>query len=274
MAVIKAILEGQRDAGELLALCHKSIREHKSEEELKSLNGYYSPLGLFALRQGYQGYLFYQGQIKACDQAIEQEMERLHDFHQNEDKKAAITSVKGRKPIRDNKPQVAYLGGHLLSLFSDKDATQLPGITDYSWLQLYSEIGNDLTYWLSEKHFTSWLGLSPGQHQSGKKNKSRRRKSSAKAGQVFRRIAQSLIESKKIAPGAFGRRLKAKRGSGIAVKATARKLAVLYRRIMVKGCEYVEKGIKAYEEQLQLQKEKWLQKTAHVGYKLTLAGTS
>ena len=57
-------------------------------------------------------------------------------------------------------------------------------------------------------------------------------------------IGQSLIESKKIALGAFGRRLKAKRGPGIAVKATARKLAVFYWRLIVKGLDYTEKGIK------------------------------
>ncbi|WP_215226868.1 transposase, partial [Echinicola shivajiensis] len=174
-----------------------------------------------------------------------------------------------RKPVRHNKPDIDHLGGHLLKIFSGKDATCLPGITDYSWLQLYSEIGGELSEWPSEKHFTSWLGLSPGQHQSGKKNKTRNRKYRPKAGQIFRQIAQSLIESKKIALGAFGRRLKSKRGPGIATKATARKLAVLYWRLMVKGLDYTEKGIKAYEEKMQLHRERWLQKTAkELGYEL------
>ena len=70
--------------------------------------------------------------------------------------------------------------------------------------------------------------------------------------------------------GAFGRRLKAKRGPGIAVKSTARKLAVLYWRLMVKGLDYAEKGIKNYEEKMNLQKEKWLLKAANeMGYQLT-----
>ncbi|UII25181.1 hypothetical protein LVD15_17955 [Fulvivirga maritima] len=90
-----------------------------------------------------------------------------------------------------------------------------------------------------------------------------------KAGQIFRQIAQSLIESKKIALGAFGRRLKSKRGPGIATKATARKLAVLYWRLMVKGLDYTERGIKAYEEKMQLHRERWLVKTAkELGYEL------
>ena len=144
-----------------------------------------------------------------------------------------------------------------------------PGITDYTWLQLYAEVGGELKNWPTEKHFTSWLGLAPGQHQSGKKNKTRSKKYRPKAGQIFRQIAQSLIESKKIALGSFGRRLKSKRGPGIAVKATARKLAVLYWQMMVKGSQYVEKGIEAYEEKMQMQKQRWLQKTAmSLGYQL------
>ena len=177
--------------------------------------------------------------------------------------------------IRSNKPNVDHSGGHLLKIFSGTDATQLPGITDYTWLQLYAEIGKDLSNWPTEKHFTSWLGLAPGQHQSGKKSKTRKKKYRPKAGQIFRTIAQSLIESKKIAIGAFGRRLKARREPGIAVKATARKPAVLYRRLIIHGVAYTEQGIKAYEEQMKMDKERWLVKNAkELGYQFIYQNAS
>ncbi|RED92477.1 transposase, partial [Marinoscillum furvescens] len=157
-------------------------------------------------------------------------------------------------------------------IFDNKDATVLPGITDYGWLQIYGETGSDLSKWPTEKHFTSWLGLAPGQHRSGKMNKSRNRKQHPKAGQIFRQLSQSLIESKQIALGAFGRKIKNKKGAGVAVKATARKLAVLYWKLMVKGLAYTEKGIAAYEERIKLQQERWLQKTAKkLGYQLTVS---
>ena len=198
-------------------------------------------------------------------------MERVNLYDQDDIAKKEIESVKGRKPVRHNKPQVDHLGGHLLKIFTGKDATDLPGITDYTWLQLYSETGNDLNKWPTEKHFTSWLGLAPGQHQSGKLKKTRNKKYRPKAGQIFRQISQSLIESKKIAIGAFGRKLKAKRGPGIAVKATARKLATLYWRLMVKGLDYTERGIKDYEARVNMQRERWLVKTAKdMGYQLTV----
>ena len=270
LAMIEAILNGERDAEKLLALCHNSVIKHKSEQVLKALNGHYTQAGLFALKQGYEGYVFYQKQIKACDQELQKTMEHLNNFHQDNQAQKEIKSVGKRKPIRHNKPNIDHLGGHLLKIFSGTDATQLPGITDYTWLQLYSEIGKDLRNWKTEKHFTSWLGLAPGQHQSGKKNKNRNKKYRPKAGQIFRTIAQSLIESKKIALGEFGRKLKAKRGPGIAVKATARKLAVLYWRMMIKGTAYVEKGVKAYQEKTLLNKERWIQKAAlELGYELT-----
>ncbi len=263
MAIIRAILDGQRDPYKLLNLCHGSLKNRKSDLILKSLEGFYHESGLFALRQAYEGYQFYQGQIIECDKEQEKLLSKINEddfkFHEKEK----------RKPIRHNKPNIDHLGTHLLKIFEGKDATVLPGITDYGWLQLYGETGSDLSKWPTEKHFTSWLGLAPGQHQSGKMNKSRSKKHRPKAGQLFRQLSQSLIESKKIALGSFGRKIKNKKGAGVAIKATARKLAVLYWKLMVRGMEYTEKGIAAYQEKVKLQQERWLHKTANkLGYQL------
>ena len=80
---------------------------------------------------------------------------------------------------------------------------------------------------------------------------------------IFRQIAQSLLTSKNIAIGSFGRRLRARKGPAKAVKAMARKLAVLYWRVMVKGVDYAELGIKKYEAQLLAQKQKSAQRLAN-----------
>ncbi len=122
-------------------------------------------------------------------------------------------------------------------------------------------IGSDLTQWATEKHFTSWLGLAPGQNNSGKK-KRRARKGRPRVGQIFRKIAQSLLESKYIALGSFGRRLRGRKGPPVAIKAVARKLATMYWRLMVKGSTYVERGIAHYEELVKSQKKKLLNKLA------------
>ena len=253
MAIITAILSGERDPQKLLSLCHTSLIKNKSEQILKALEGFYTPRGLFALKQAYEAYYFYQKQIEACDAEISKVLVEVN----GEDDSEALK----RKAIRHNSPNVKDLGKHLLKVFAGRDATLLPGITDYTWLQLYSETGEDLTRWSTEKHFTSWLGLAPGQNDSGKKKRNKK-KGRPKAGQIFRQIAQSLLNSKKIAFGAFGRRLKGRKGPAIAIKATARKLATQYWRLMVKGNDFIEKGVIQYEEMLKSQKQRYLTKLA------------
>jgi len=257
MAMIEAILKGERSADKLFSLCHKKIRESKGEEILKALQGHYTAQGLFALGQAYKGYEFYQDQILECDSQIDGVLQRI-----NSDKQLPPGTGGGkRKPIRHNKPNIDGLGDHLLKIFDGKDATRLPGITDYNWLQLYTEVGSDLSRWPSEKHFTSWLALSPGHDRSGKKNKSKS-KGKTTVGQIFKQMAHGLLNSKHIGWGAFARRLRGRKGPAIAIKATARKLAAQYWRLMVKGADFVEKGLQGYESIIKQQKQRRLEKLA------------
>jgi len=244
LAIIEAILEGERDKTLLVNLCHSSILKNKKELVIKSLEGKYTQSGLFALRQAYDAYKFYLTQINECDTMISSVLNRIGDSGKGQDLR------RKRKPIRHHSPKVKELSANLLNAFDNKDATVISGITDYTWLQLLGETGNDLTKWATEKHFTSWLGLAPGQYNSGKMRRNAKKKGRPKAGQIFRVIAQGLINSKNIAVGAFGRKLRSRKGPKIAIKAMARKLAALYWRVMVKGVEYAEQGVKHYEEQL------------------------
>ncbi len=255
MSIIRAILDGERNREKLVELCELSVLKTKREQVLKSLKGKYTQAGLFALGQAYEGYYFYQGQIAQCDTRINEIVNKMGNWGKDRPKQR-------RKPIRHNKPNVDKFGENMLNIFDGKDATVISGITDYSWLQLTSETGVDLSRWPTEKHFTSWLGLSPGQNNSGKNKKRAKKKGRPAAGQIFRLIAQSLITSKYLAIGAYGRRLRAKKGAAIAIKAMARKLAEIYWRVMVKGVEYAEIGVKKYEQQLKDQKIKTLNRLA------------
>jgi hypothetical protein len=262
--MIEAILGGERDKNVLLGMCDSRIIKNKKTEVLKALKGKYTNSGLFALQQAYEGYNFYQKQIYQCDKEIEVIISKMGNGKEDTDLPSK------RKRIRHNKPNVENLGANLIDIFEGKDATTISGINDYSWMQLLSETGTDLGRWPSEKHFTSWLGLAPGQHWSGKMRRNKRKKGHPKAGQIFRKIAQSLINSKKIALGSFGRRLRARKGPAVAIKAVARKLAEQYWRVMVKGIDFTEYGIKKYEEQLIARKRKSLEKLAlELNIKLT-----
>lgn len=257
LQMIRAILEGERNKEKLLLMCDKRIINNKREQVLKALNGRYTKTGLFALKQAYEAYQFYQNQIMQCDKEIEKVIHKMgNKGSQDKDLDSK------RKPIRHNKPNVKDLGANMIDIFDGKDATVISGITDYTWMQLLSEVGTDLKSWRTQKQFTSWLGLAPGQHWSGKMRRHKRKKGHPKAGQIFRLIAQGLIESKNIALGAFGRRIRSKKGPAVAIKAVARKVAELYWRIMVKGLDYTELGIKKYEEQMLANKRKTIERLA------------
>jgi len=257
MAIIEAILNGERNRDVLVGLCYSSILKDKKDLVYKSLDGMYTNAGLFALKQAYDAYQFYLQQIQQCDAQINIVINRIGNSGNGQDLKNS------RKTIRHHKPNVEHLGPNLLNIFGGKDATLISGITDYTWMQLLAETGSDLTKWPTEKHFTSWAGLSPGQNDSGKRKKNAKKKGRPAAGQIFLIVAQAIINSKDIALGAFGRRLRGRKGSGVAIKAVARKIASHYWRVAVKGLEYAEKGVKKYEEQLLNQKYKTVMKLAN-----------
>lgn len=76
LSMVKAILEGERDPRELLK--YKDHRIKASEEIiLKSLNGIFKEEYLFALKQSYEEYLFYQKQVDDCNEMIRKQLERL-----------------------------------------------------------------------------------------------------------------------------------------------------------------------------------------------------
>jgi hypothetical protein len=256
LSIIKAILAGERDKQSLLKLCATSIIKRKGPQVLKALEGFYKEEQLFALQQSYDGYEFYQHQIKQCDLKLDAILTEISKSKED------VEVPKKRKAIRHHKPQVQDLAKKLLKISEGKDPTILPGITDYSQLKLLGELGTDLSKWPSEKQFTNWLGLAPGQNNSGKRNRNKSKRGNFKAGQIFRQSARSLIESKTIALGAFGRRIKARKGPQIAIKATARKLAEMYWRLMVKGSQYVEKGVQHYEDQLMNQRMNYVHRLA------------
>jgi transposase len=179
MAIIEAILSGERDKNVLINLCHQSLLKKKKELILKALDGRYTEAGLFALKQAYDGYKFYLNQIEECDKKISIVINRIGRSGDGQEIK------KKRKAIRHHKPSVEKLDSNLINIFEGKDATVISGITDYTWMQLLSETGHDLTKWPSEKHFTSWLGLSPGQKDSGKKKRNAKKKGKPVAGCKF-----------------------------------------------------------------------------------------
>jgi transposase len=256
--VIGAILAGERDPERLLALCDVRIQNKKAQRVKESLRGTWAEEHLFALRQAVENWQHYQKQIAACDRQMEAVLREISGPDQSGGQKVEKA---GTKRMGANAPEIDDLHRLLARLCGGKDLTVLPAHTDYSLLQLIGEVGTDLSQWATEKHFTAWLGLAPGSHQSGKRKGSVHRKRN-RAGRLFCMMARSLARSKNIALGGFYRRMEARRGGLVANVALARKLAALFWRVMVKGLGYVEAGLKAYEEQVLETKRRALNRLA------------
>lgn len=257
LAIVRAILAGERDPAKLATLCDVRILNKKRAAVERSLAGVWKEEHLFALKQALAGWEFCEQQVQECDAAIARQLAALT-------RDLTLPEVKGPPPKtgRHHVPAVPQLHAHLLALSGGEDAAQLPGFTPTSWLKLISEVGTDLSRWPNEKAFTSWLGLSPGKAQSGKKQRRARHRPKTSAGQIFRLAAQSVGQSSYLALGGFHRRLKARTNAAVATVATARKLAALFYKLMRHGLAYVERGLEAYEQAHRDRQRRYLDKCA------------
>jgi transposase len=135
------------------------------------------------------------------------------------------TPVRTWRASRSNPPGFAVQPS--LEAMTGVALTQIDGIESRTALQVRSEIGRDMTRWPTSQHCASWLGVCPGNKQSGGKRSRMRSKPSAnRAAMALRRAAQSCAHSPS-ALGASYRRRRARLGAPKAMTATAQKRARL-----------------------------------------------
>ena len=253
--MIQAIISGNRDKDYLLSLCDKRIIIKKGDLVLKALEGNYNETYLFMLEQNMHMWEKHQEHIAVIDKRIGQVLESLCT------EKEPINVESKPKLIRHHAPKIDGLHGMLIRLYG-VNLSSISGINDYTLLRLIGETGIEMSRFPTAKNFVSWCGLAPKHHSSGKMNKRVKGTSCNKTGQIFKEIAQGLMNSKYIAIGSFIRKLRAKKDSAIAIKAGARKLAIAFYNALTKGIDYVEHGIKKYEEQIKQRQKVALYKLA------------
>ena len=127
------------------------------------------------------------------------------------------------------------------------DLFRIRGLNAETVLRIVSEVGVDLSAFPTEKHFASWLCLSPNRRESGGRLlSSRTRPSGNRAAAAFRQAAVS-VERSDTELGAYYRRKRAQAGGAYAVTATAHKLSRLYYSLVKHGREYEEHSGREYE---------------------------
>jgi len=267
LAIIRAILEGERDTLKLASLKHPYVR--KSPQEIaQALEGDYREEHLFALRQALELYEAYQARIAECDQKIQTALRQLEEARPA--LPAAATPV--AKPRKTAKAQADFELKSQLRQLCGVDLTALPGFNTLSTQILISEIGLDMDRWKTEKHFCSWLRLCPPLRiTGGKPKRGKPHKGHNRAAQILRVCAQAAIQSQS-ALGAFGRRLRGRLDTAKAIKALANKLAKLVYRMLKSGKSYTDAGELYYEHKYRDHLLKRLHKQAAVfGFQLTPA---
>lgn len=257
LAILRAMVQGERDPYRLADLKHSLIRASR-EEIAQSLRGNWRPELLFVLAQNLDLYDLYHGKVRECDQQIAAHFHTLDakvDVAQHPlPPPRRLSWSRKRQPQFDLRTELYRLTG--------VDLTQVDGLDVQTIQTVISEVGIEMSPWPSEKHFASWLGLAPDNRISGGRVLKRgTRQVVNRAATALRLAAWNLIRSQS-ALGAKFRRLRARLGAPKAITAMAHHLARLFYRMLKFGQAYTDHGIEYYETRHRQQQLHWLKKQA------------
>jgi transposase len=260
--IIDAILAGERDPANLAALRDPNCK-NDGQTIAKALEGTWRPEHLFALRQAFELYQFHHQQMAQCDEMIKGELSKLPNRAGDKPFTPKPTRC-GRKPNDLNFDAC----GTLFQAFG-VDLTEIDGIGVGTALVILAEIGIDVSAFPTEKHFASWLGLSPKSDQSNKTKRKRSPRKGKNRVAISLRMAAQAVGRTMSPLGMFYRRIKSRIGGKGAVTATAHKLSRLVYRMLKYGKDYVKQSMADYEKKIREQMERSLRrKAAAMGYQL------
>jgi transposase len=274
-AILRAILQGERDPRRLAAL--RDMRIQASQEEIvRSLEGHWQEDLLFELRQAVQAYDFSRQQMRDCDRELQKYLASL-PTRVIEPPQPAVAALPdaarapGRKD-RKRKPKgnaPAFDLAAELQRIAGVNLTTIDGIDVMTAQTILAELGTDMGRWPTEAHLASWLGLSPNREVSGGKVvRQEPRRVNNRVATALRMAANSLLRSQSYL-GARYRHLRTRLGAGKAIKAMAHYLARLVYRLLSRGQEWVDHGRKKFEHNLEQRELAKLQRKATLlGYRL------
>jgi transposase len=257
MTILRAILEGERDRYKLADLADVRIQATR-EEIARSLEGNWRKELLFILQQELNLYHIYQQQIAECDTALVAHLQTLDD---KAEPRSPLPPAKANKKAGSNAPSSFDLRGELYRI-SGTDLTQIDGINVMNAQTIIAEVGVDMSRFPSEAHFASFLGLCPDNQITGGKVQRRGTKHVENRAATALRLAATSLWRSKTYLGAKFRRLRARLGAPKAITAMAHMLARLVYRMLRYGEQYVDKGLKYYEEKYRQHEIRSIQKKA------------
>lgn len=233
MKLIRAIAAGEQEPASLLSLVDVHKLKATEQELLESLKGFYKQQHVMVLNRLLVAYDFYKQEMKHYELFIEAVLDKMLPID-DDGNKPAIQKKKGH--VRKNQYSI-NLKGYLQNILGT-DATLIEGLDEISILTILSVTGIDMSKWRTAEHFVSWLNLCARPKVSGGKILGHQKRFTNNAAtQAFRVAAQSMWNNK--GPlGHFYRRVAAQKGSKKALKALARKLAVIFYNVVKNKSAY------------------------------------
>jgi transposase len=257
MKIMRAIVVGERDP-KVLAQYRDPNCKNSEAVIAKSLEGNYTSEHLFVLQQALELYDVYTTKIRVCDAEVEQlysEFEPQVDIMEK-----PLKSPK--KKQRKNKNAPDYDLRTYLYQMTGVDLTAIDGLEVFTVQSIISVLGTDMGKWKSVKHFTSWLGLAPENDISGGKVlRTGTKKVKSRANLAFRLAAMGASRGQSVL-GAFYRRIRAKHGPGVAIVATAHKIARIFYAMLKERREYISPDTTEYEAKQKERAIKHIQRKA------------
>jgi len=227
-----------------------------SKEQLEqSLKGIFKSHYTTVLKNHLISYHFYKKQMLQYEQEIESLLKKLLPKDQQQ---TAISN----KTTRARKNQYHFNLKEYLHKIAGVDLTEIDGLDENTVLTIISVVGLNMHKWPTSDHFASWLNLSARPKKSGGKIIGyQKRFTNNPATQAFRMAAQTMWQQKGVL-GHLYRRLAHTKGSKKAIKAVARRLAVIFYNMVKKQTMYDPKIVALDEEKLKQRKIARLQKEA------------
>jgi transposase len=266
MAIIRAIVAGQRDPAQLAKL--RDPRCQKSEAAIaEQLTGNWRQDHLFNLGQALKMYDLIEERMADYQREIQNKMRELRCEQADAKPLEPVQNKEQAKAIKRPGQEPARRLPHGMA---GVDLPTIDGIGVETAEVILSEYGRDLNRFANEKRLVKHLRLAPRQAVSGGKplRKGKGGKGSTRVGQALRMAATALRHSRG-ALGAYYRGIAAGPGSDVAVFATARKLATLVYRMLRWGQAYVDEGATAYEKRYQASRFRRMEAAAdQLGYQL------
>jgi hypothetical protein len=227
---------------------------------IKSLKAVWKEENLFELKQSFDLYHFYRLKIKECDQKIQS---HLSAGTVEIKKDIPISNEPLKTKVKSNKNNLSFDATEMLKQITGTDLTEIFGITDTSAVEIISEVGLNMNKWPTQKNFTAWLNLAPNNKVSGGKIlSSKTQKKRNRAGQIFKMAAFSVQRSKNWL-AIFYHRIKSRCGVQKAITATARKIAIIFYKLMKEKIPFNPLSTDVYMQSFQKQQLKKLKHQAH-----------